>query len=369
MTAEVVDADLREFQQSVRRFLERTAPEREVRAAMVAAEPYDPTLWKGLTGQLGVAGLLVPEELGGSGAGQRELGVVMHELGRSLAPAPVLSTVALGVNLLLQVRDEWVDGLLRRVALGETTLAVALADGCGAWGEPAAVTASSTQVTTTATGSKRAVVDAHAADVLLLPAMSPAGELLLAIETAADGLHCAPVSTLDLTRACADVSLVDAPARVLATGTDASRAVSRARQLATLALAAECCGIAERSLERAVAYARNRIQFGRPIGSFQAVRHKCARMLIGLQLADALVEEALGVADTTPDLAQRSSAALTVAARTAYKIAADTIQVHGGIGFTWEDASHLYFKRATSNQHLLGEPRAHADLVGRELGL
>jgi alkylation response protein AidB-like acyl-CoA dehydrogenase len=362
-------ADLREFRQAVRRFLERSAPESEVRAAMSSPDAYDAALWKGLAGQLGIAGLLVPEELGGSGAGSPELGVVMHELGRSLAPAPVLSTVALGVNLLLQVRDEWVDDLLRRIALGEATVAVALADSSGTWGEAAAVTAADAGPTTTATGAKRAVVDAHAAQILLVLGTAPSGPVLLALETAAEGVHCTPVSTLDQTRACADVSLVDAPARVLATGTAAVRAVERARQLATVALAAECCGIAERSLERAVQHAKTRIQFGRPIGSFQAVRHKCARMLIAQQLADALVDEALQAADTTSALEQRSSAALAVAAKTAYRIAADTIQVHGGIGFTWEDASHLYFKRASSNQHLLGEPRVHADVVARTLGL
>jgi alkylation response protein AidB-like acyl-CoA dehydrogenase len=335
---------------------------------MSAPEAYDLSLWKTMAGQLGIAGLLVPAELGSSGAGQRELGVVMHELGGTLAPTPVLSTVALGVNLLLQVRDPWVDDLLRRIALGEATVAVALADATGAWGEPASVTMSA-GATTTATGAKRAVVDAHASNVLLVLAMAPSGPTLLAVDTAAEGVHCTPVSTLDLTRACADVSVVDAPARALATGGAAARALDRARQLATVALAAECCGIAERSLERAVQHAKTRIQFGRPIGSFQAVRHRCARMLIAQQLADALVDETLHEADRTPELEQRSSAALAVAAKTAYRIAADTIQVHGGIGFTWEDASHLYFKRASSNQHLLGAPREHADVVARAVGL
>jgi alkylation response protein AidB-like acyl-CoA dehydrogenase len=361
-------SDLRDFRQAVRRLLERSALESEVRAAMSAAEPYDAGLWKGLSGQLGIGGLLVPEELGGSGAGQQELGVVMHELGRTLAPAPVLSTVALGVNLLVQVRDEWVDDLLRRIAAGEATVAVALADTSGPWGEATAVTARAGE-STTATGAKRAVVDAHAADVLLVLATSPSGPVLLAVNTGAEGVHCVPVGAMDLTRSYADLSLLDAPARVLATGTRAVDAMQRARQLATVALAAECCGIAERSLERAVQHAKSRIQFGRPIGSFQAVRHKCARMLIVQQLADAIVDETLQVADRTTELEQRSSAALAVAGKAAYRIAADTIQVHGGIGFTWEDASHLFFKRASSNQHLLGEPRMHADVVARTLGL
>lgn len=362
-------ATLLEYGQAVRRFLERCSSESDVRAVMTSDDPYDLTVWKGLAGQLGVGGLLVPEELGGSGAGQPELGVVMHELGRTLAPAPVLSTVALGVNLLVQVRGTWVDDLLRRVAHGEATVSLALADSTGAWGDAAAVTATTTAARTSVTGDKRAVVDGQTADVLLLLATTPDDVALVAVEAAHPSVHRRPVGTLDLTRSCADVSFVQAPAQVLATGSSATAAFARARQLGTVALAAECAGIAERSLERAVHHASSRIQFGRPIGSFQAVRHKCARMLIAQQLAEALVQEVVHAADGTPDLEQRSSAALAVAARAAYRVAADALQVHGGIGFTWEDASHLYLKRASSNQHLLGEPRRHSDVVGRTLGL
>lgn len=360
-----VDApELQAFRSSLRTLLQRASPEAEVRRTMEGPADFDPQLWKALAGQAGVGGLLVPEELGGSGAGASELAIVMHELGRTLAPAPVLSTVGLAVPLLLACRDDWVDDLLVRVAAGDATIAVSLADASGAWGEAGSVQATG-GVDCRVSGTRLHVVNACSADVVLVLAAAPEGPVAVAVEADVDGLSIEPASSMDLTRARGHVHLQQARGRRVGGPGDGMRLVAAARTTATLALASECVGVAERSLERAVAHASNRVQFGRVVGSFQAVKHKCARMLIAQQLAAALVADSL----EKPQDPWRASAALALAATTAYRVAADTLQVHGGMGFTWEDASHLYLKRAAGNLHLLGEPRQHKQAVAAALGL
>jgi len=359
--------DLDAFASAVRTFLSKRVPEAETRRVMSAEANYDPGTWATLSREMGVSGLLVPTELGGSGAGQRELALVLHEFGRSLAPAPVLSTVALGVNLLLQLRDEWVDDVLTEIVTGTKTVAVSIPD-MGADG--GSVAAQTTPTGATVTGSARYVVDAASADLFLLLTELDGQPAIVAVTATAPGVTTRPIPALDLTRGLADLTFPAAPARMLARGKRAETAATRTRQLGAIALAAECSGIAERSLERSIEHARTRIQFGRAIGSFQAVKHRCARMFISQQLSAALVDAAVDVADGAPgDLALSSSAALASAAQTAYRIAADTIQIHGGIGFTWEDASHLYFKRASSNRHVLGELRDHKRVVATSLGI
>jgi alkylation response protein AidB-like acyl-CoA dehydrogenase len=364
-TSSGVDVDLTAFRQAVRQLLDDHAPPSAVRQAM-DKDTYDAALWRRLSTDLGVAGLPIPTELGGSGAGQRELGAVMHELGRSLAPSPTLSSVGLATNLLLQVRDTYVDGLLSELAAGSITAALGLPPA----GAAPIVTGMRSGSNVLVSGRLDHVVDAQHADVVLVPTAIDGVPALVAVTPGTPGLVIAPTPAMDLTRSLATVELAGAPARLVASGRSVTEALRTTRQLALALLAAECAGIVERSRERSVEHAATRIQFGRPIGSFQAVKHKCARMLVQESLAKALVDEALRVADEDPArLTLHATAAFVSAAEAACRVTGDTIQVHGGIGFTWEDASHLYFKRAWADRVLLGPIGDARRTVAEELGL
>lgn len=356
---------------TVRGFLEDRSAEPAVRRVMETAEGIDRALWRDLAASLGACGLTVPERLGGAGATFAETAVVCEELGRSLACVPYLSSVVLAQTLLLDSADpdaqaRWLPG----ICSGDTIATVALVEPGREWhGRDGKLQATYVDGEWRLTGSKTYVLDGQVADVLFVIARTKAGLTLFAVDGAAPGLTRTALPTMDQTRRLARVDLVQTPGVLVASPGDAEKLIDRLLQVAAVAVAAESLGGAERVLEMAVEYAKVRVQFGRPIGSFQAIKHKCADMLIQVESARSAVCLARQVLGAGQDSELPIAAALAKAyCCDAYVFCtAENIQVHGGIGFTWEHSAHLYFKRARTNQVLFGDPYQHRELIARRL--
>jgi alkylation response protein AidB-like acyl-CoA dehydrogenase len=361
-----------ELRKAVRRFLEDKSPETEVRRLMETDDGYDPAVWKQMAEQLGLQGLAIPEPYGGSGYGYVELTVVFEEMGRALLCAPYFSTVALAANLLLAVGDDdAAAAYLPRLASGEAIGTVALAEASGRWDE-AGVTLPARRSGDgwTLTGSKRYVLDGHVADVVLVAARTDAGVSVFAVEAGAPGFSATRLTTMDQTRKQAEVTFDATPARLVGAEGAGWPAVQNMLDKAAVALAAEQVGGAARVLEMSVEYAKNRIQFGRPIGSFQAIKHKCADMLLEVESAKSAAYYAgWAAAEDSDELPVVASLAKSYCSEAYFHAAAENIQIHGGIGFTWEHPAHLYFKRAKSSELLFGDPTYHRELLAQRIGL
>ncbi|OFB36797.1 acyl-CoA dehydrogenase [Mycolicibacterium sp. (ex Dasyatis americana)] len=348
---------------AVRKFCAENFGEQTVRTLMESEPRFDPKVWARLGTELGVLGLAVPEADGGAGGTLVDQAVAVEELGAWLACGPVFGTVLLAIPALVAasagpVRDE----LLGALAEGTRTAAFAVPDHAGAF-DPAGVNVSVAE-DGTLTGTVERVVDGGAGDVLLVAASGPDGIGLYAVEAASPGVQRTPLVTLDLTRPQATIALTAAPAQVVAASDEADRVIAHAFQVASALLAAEQVGAAQHLLDLSVEYAKSRLQFGRQIGSFQAVKHRLADCLVDLEHArSAMYHAAWALTDGTDDPALAASIAQATASAAFAKIAADTIQVHGGIGFTWEHQAHLYFKRATTDAALLGSAEAHRSRV------
>ncbi|MGH9264136.1 MAG: acyl-CoA dehydrogenase family protein [Acidimicrobiales bacterium] len=352
----------------VRAVLADVSPPAEVRRLMGTDLGFDPGAWMHLATEHDLVGLHLPEEVGGSGLGWVEQSVVLEETGRVLLCAPYLSTVTAAAAILAAGGE---DEVLAAVAGGLCTATLAVAEATGRWDGAGVQTRA---VPTPGgggwrlEGEKSYVVDGCAADVLVVAARADGddGEAgLFVVESGAPGLHRAPLSTVDQTRKQARITLAATPARPLP-GVSVDTAMDRC----AVALAAEQVGGAQRCLEAAVEHAGRRVQFGRPVGSFQAVKHLCAGMLLE-------VESARGAAFYAARAAARGDAELPAAAAVAQsccseayvRVATDSLHVHGGLGFTWDHDAHLYFKRARSSQLLFGHPRHHRERLARLLGL
>ncbi|MBV8692469.1 MAG: acyl-CoA/acyl-ACP dehydrogenase [Actinobacteria bacterium] len=360
-----------ELRRTVRAFLEQKSPETEVRRLMETDEGYDPAVWAQMSSQLGLQGLVIPEELGGSGYTMRELGIVLEEMGRVLLCAPFFSTAVLATSALLASGDDAVQkALLPKIASGESIATLALLEERGGWDEDAVqLTATEAGGSWTLSGVKSFVLDGHTADTILVAARTPAGVSLFHVAGDAAGLTRGLLVTMDQTRKLARLEFADTPAQLIGTEGGGWPAVDHALQMAAVALANEQVGGAQRCMEISVDYAQNRIQFGRPIGSFQAVKHRCADMLVQVEMAKSAAYYANWCAATeSDDLAVAAPMAKSYCSEAYFRIASDTIQVHGGIGFTWEHPAHLYFKRAKSAELLFGDPRHQRKLLARQLG-
>jgi alkylation response protein AidB-like acyl-CoA dehydrogenase len=370
-----VDFELADYQrdlvQAARQFLAARAPLARSRALMTAEPGYDAAVHRQLSAELGVLGLHVPEAYDGAGAGFVEVALVMQETGRVLYPGPYLATIT-ALELLLQAGDA---GALARfgplLASGEATAAVAWAEAPGpARLDQITVTASPAGEHWTLRGSKRFVVSGDTADVLLVSAMSPAGPSLFAVDGQASHLTRVRRPTLDQTRAIADIDFADTPADLVGEAGAAARAIATAYDHACVALAAETIGVADVALELTVSYLKERRQFGRAIGSFQALKHRCADLVMAVELARCAVEYAARVADAGgDDLTAAAAIALSEAAIAAQRVTGECIQMHGGIGFTWEHDAHLFFKRARSNAALLGRVAEHRERLLASIGV
>jgi alkylation response protein AidB-like acyl-CoA dehydrogenase len=361
-----------ELRRQVRRFLEEKSPETEVRRLMATTEGYDPAVWSQMADQLGLQAMTIPEAYGGAGFGYVELLVVLEEMGAALLCAPYFSTVALGTNALLTAGDEvaakqW----LGSIATGETIATLAITEDSGRWDLDAITTrASKKDGSWTLDGHKSFVIDGHTASLVLVAARTDAGLSLFAVESDAPGLTRTPLATMDQTRKQARLEFSATPATLVGRDGDAAAGLEKTLQLAAVALAAEQVGGAQRVLDNAVDYAKNRMQFGRPIGSFQAIKHKCADMLLEVESAKSAAYYGAWAAATDDDeLALAASLAKSYCSEAYFHCAAENIQIHGGIGFTWEHHAHLYFKRAKSSELLLGDPAYHRELLAQRLGI
>jgi alkylation response protein AidB-like acyl-CoA dehydrogenase len=378
---EAMSADeLKALRDAVREVCARYAGTDEARRMLeeTPAQLPSPQLWAALTGELGLGGLVVPERFGGADAGWPVLCVVLQELGRALAGVAFVPSSVLATQLLLATGDDVACGeLLPGIADGGVVATVAILESGTEWDDwthPQAPRAAETSAQRgpdgwRLSGLKRTVPFGDSADLLLVTAATDNGAALFAVERGAAGVATTPLPTLDGTRPVADVQLTNAPSRLVGTPGDIGPAVRRALDLGGLAIAAEDAGAMRACLEMSVDYAKLRTQFDRPIGSFQAVKHKLADMLVRVELAEAAVEEASLVADD--DSAEAAVAAVVAhasASESFQLVVAETIQTHGGIGFTWEHPAHLYFRRAKTSSLAFGSPAARRERLLDRLG-
>jgi alkylation response protein AidB-like acyl-CoA dehydrogenase len=356
--------ELVELRDMVRHFCTQHVTEETVRKTMESDLGHDPALWRRLGSELGVLGLAVPEEYDGAGAGLVALAVAVEELGAALLCGPVLGSLALATTALCALDDETVKrDLLSRIVSGELVASVAAPFPRGAFDRAAvSVNATARDGGWVLDGRVEHVPDAFGADLLLVPAQGPEGLALYVVEGGSDGLSRLSLGTLDLTRRQAHVELASCPARRLAGAEATLTALEHAARTAAVLLAAEQVGGAQTMLSRTVAYVSERHQFGVPIGSFQAVKHRCADMLVAVEQARSVAYHgawALERGTDDPELA--SGIAKAVASDAYLKVTKDAVQLHGGNGFTWEYAPHLYFKRATADLLTLGTPDDHLE--------
>ena len=361
-----------ELRKVVRQFLENKSPETAVREQMDTEQGYDAAVWSQMAEQLGLQGLAIPEEYGGSGYGFIELVVIFEEMGRSLLCAPYFATVALAATTLLQSGDDAAKKAhLPGIASGETIATLAFTEANGKWDESGiTATAAKDGDAWTITGEKMFVLDGHVANLILVAAKSDAGTSLFAVEGDASGVTREALPTMDQTRKQAKVTFDGTPATLIGTDGEGWATLEKTLDLAVVALAAEQVGGAQLCLEMAVQYAKDRVQFGRPIGSFQAIKHKCADMLLEVESAKSAAYYAGWCASELNDeLPSVASLAKAYCSEAYFHAAAENIQIHGGIGFTWEHPAHLYFKRAKSSELLFGDPTYHRELLAQRIGL
>jgi alkylation response protein AidB-like acyl-CoA dehydrogenase len=360
-------AEEQSLRDSVRRFVAERSPISAIRELIAAGEPFDTGVWKQLTAQLGLAGLIIPEEYGGAAAGYSALSVVLTELGAGLVPSPLLASAVLGAGALLRLDDEAArHELLPGIASGELIATLALT------GAPAGQVRAAGSGPARLTGELTPVLNGAQADVLLVPAAGGAvgddGVAIYLVEAGASGLSRVPLTTADPTRALARIVLDDTPARALAG--DAAAALAVAGDLANLALAAEQSGAMAACLAMTTDYAKLRVAFGQPIGAFQGVKHRLADMEVAWELAHAALRAAATSADEEPgSFSAAASVARVMTSGPYFTAAADTIQLHGGIGFTWEHDAHLYYKNALSGKVLLGGGGEQLDRLAATLGV
>ncbi|AJF68882.1 acyl-CoA dehydrogenase family protein [Streptomyces vietnamensis] len=351
-----------------------TEEQEELRSAVRAVLGRHPgeAAWRPLTEQIGVAGLAVPEEYGGAGYGAGEVHVVLEELGRELSPVPYLGSAVLVTQALLASGDgEACARLLPDLASGAVVGALAWAE-AGSW-DPSAVRAEATAGpggTWRITGTKEHVLDGATAGVLLVAARSGAGVSLFEVPVDGAGVGRGATVTMDSTRAQARVVLTEAEGRLLGAEGAGDRVLAHVLDLACAALAAEQVGAAARCLEVTLAYARERVQFGRAIGSFQAVKHRLADAYVLVESArSAALGASFAAAADDPELTRLAAAAKSACSEAFSAVAGEMIQLHGGIGITWEHDAHRYFKRAHGSAQLFGPPAWHRARLAADLGL
>ena len=364
---------------AARAFFSEHASSERLRTAIDSPAGYDADLWHRLGAESGWAGIAVAERHGGSGLGMVELALLQHEQGRRLVASPFFATVCLAAPLIAQAGTEAQSAAwLPRIAAGSTQLAVACANARGTV-EPGQLSTRIRQRDDgyVLNGEAGFVIQAHTCDALLVAARGPqdaADSLTVAVvNRGSAGVTIEPLTMLDLTRPMSRVTFDAVPIgreHVLGEPGCARQALERALDLARVALAAEAVGVAEAVLELTTAYVKDRVQFGRPVGSFQAVKHRLADMMVELEAARSASWYAACVADERSDeLPEAASIAKAACSDAAFNCAANAIQLHGGIGFTWEHDAHLYFKRARAISTLLGTPSWHRERLAGLIGL
>jgi alkylation response protein AidB-like acyl-CoA dehydrogenase len=370
----VFSEEQEELRSSVRRFCESRSPSSEVRRLMETAEGYSPPVWAQMANQLGLQGLAIPERYGGAGFGYVELAIVLEEMGRSLLCSPYFATAAMAVNALLTSGDgDACAAHLPSIAAGDTIATLALAEDTGRWDEESVALRAERSGSGdgwTLDGHKSFVLDGGIASLVLVAGRTWSGVSLFAVSGDASGLTRTPLETLDQTRKLARLELARTPAQLVGAEGAAWPGLSRTLDLAAIALAAEQVGGAQRCLDMSVEYAKVRYQFGRPIGSFQVIKHRCADMLLEVESARAAAQHAAWTAaEESPEVPAAASLAKATCSDAYFRAAADNIQIHGGIGFTWEHDAHLYFRRAKSSQLFLGDAAYHREHLAQRMGV
>lgn len=361
-----VTEEQRALRDAVAALTAKHATEPQVRALMATDAGFDPALWQEVAA-MGLPGLLIAEQYGGAGAGLVEVGIVAEELGRTLLVSPFLATAVLVPSLLANCADSRESAaVLPRVAAGELIATVAVAeDGSARLPARPATAAHTVGDGWQLTGAKRFVLDAQSADLIYVLAGTDAGPAVFAVGAGAPGLTVTTLSTVDQTRKLCRMDLKDTPARLVGELGAGADAVGAALDAAAVALISEQAGGARYVTRMASDYAKNRFQFGRAIGSFQAVKHMCADML--LEAESALSAARFVAAQSPPRLADLALAQAYCAEAYVF-VAATNIQVHGGIGFTWEHPAHLYLRRARGDAQLLGQPSWHRERYLQQIG-
>jgi alkylation response protein AidB-like acyl-CoA dehydrogenase len=377
MTTFVFTDEQQDLRDMVRRFLAEKSPVSEVRRLMATETGYDPAVWAQL-GELGLAGLTIPEKYGGAGCGPVEQLIVCEEMGAALLCAPYLASTVLATWALLASGDAVVQAdLLPGIASGERIATLAVPEEDGSWApDEFRVTARRSGDRYLLDGRKSFVLDGMVADLILVAASSDDGPALFAVGGPGDGpgddralgLSRQAMQTLDMTRKQAVLTFSGTPGRLVGQPGAAAEIVAQAVRGGVLALVAEQVGGAQRCLDMAVAYAKVRHQFGRAIGSFQAIKHMCADMLLEVESArSAAYYAAWAAAEGAADLPLVASLAKAYCSEAYFHVAASNIQVHGGIGFTWEHDAHLYYRRAKSAEVMLGTPASHREVAASML--
>ncbi len=360
---------LREF---VRSFLADKSSEEAVREQMDTEQGYDEAVWNQMAEQMGLQALAIPEEYGGQGYGFVEQVVVLEEMGRALLCAPYFSSCVLAANAILHSGDESAKSeLLPGIASGETRATLAFTEENGRWDE-GGITMQATEDggSWTLDGTKMYVLDGATANLLIVAARTDKGVSLFQVAADADGLTRTSLSTMDQTRKQAKLGFAGVAASPIGDDGAGWSTLETVLDLAAVALAAEQVGGAQMCLDMSVEYAKVRVQFGRPIGSFQAIKHKCADMLLEVESAKSAAYYAgWCAAEMNDELPQVASLAKSYCSEAYFHAAAENIQIHGGIGFTWEHPAHLYFKRAKSSELLFGDPTYHRELLAQRIGI
>ena len=367
-----LDDDQVTLQNVLRAFFEAQVPDSAVRAQFDGPAGYDSLLWKRMADELGLQGLAIPEQYGGGGFSFFELGLVLEEMGRKLVPSPFLGSCVMSAQLLLALDDEDArQRLLPGIADGSAIVSVAFAEESGSWrADDVATVARVDGETWRIDGRKCYVLDGHGADAYLVVARTATGVGIFEVAGDAPGVVRTMTPSMDLTRKLATVTFDAAAATPVGSTGTAAAELEVMLDHTRIAIGADSLGGTGRVLDMAVDYAKTREQFGRPIGSFQAIKHKCASMLVDLESSRSAVYYALWAAATA-----QTDRAVVVALVKAYCVdtylaaAGENIQIHGGIGFTWEHSAHLYLKRAKSSQELLGDSDLHRQLLADRVGI
>jgi alkylation response protein AidB-like acyl-CoA dehydrogenase len=367
-----VTAEQDELRDSVRRFLADRAPLPRVRELMETEDGIDRAVWEQAGAQLGLLGLAIPEEYGGGGFTFAEQAVVLEELGAALYGGPYLASAVLAATALLASPDEGArHDLLPAIASGETIATLAYTEDDGSW-DPGTIRLSAAKAGDgwRLDGHKSFVLDGGSAGLVLVLAVAGGGLSLFAVEAGAPGLGRTVLPTLDQTRKLARLEFDGVAGRLIGSPGDAAAVMDRVLDVAAIALAAEQLGGAQRALDMAVEYSKVRHQFGRPIGSFQALKHRMADLLLEVEsLRSAVIYAAAAVAEGSAEVPVLASLVKAYASDTYFHAAAENIQIHGGIGFTWEHDAHLYFKRAKSSELFLGDAAYHRERLATRIGL
>jgi alkylation response protein AidB-like acyl-CoA dehydrogenase len=367
-----------ELRRTVRQFLESKSPETEVRRLMETTEGYDPAVWKQMGQELGLQSIAIPEAYGGQGFSFIELGIVLEEQGRVLLCAPYFSSVVLAANAILNAgTEDQKKDLLPGIASGDTIATLAFTEPSGKW-DAAGITMEATENVGgefTLSGEKMFVLDGFTADLIVVVARQAGtsgsdGIQFFTVRGDADGLNRTSLSTMDLTRKQAKLEFSNVAATPLGSTQDGFAAFSKTLDQAAVALSNEMMGGAQKVLEMAVEYAKVRVQFGRPIGSFQAIKHKCADMLLEVESGkSAAYYASWAAAEDNEELPVVAALSKAYCSEAYFHATAENIQIHGGIGFTWEHPAHLYFKRAKSSEIYLGDPTYHRELLAQRIGI